>query len=134
MCIDRLQQGQQPACVEACPNNALLFGERDIILKEAHNRIGSNPDRYLDHVWGEKEYGGTCVLYVSDVDLSKLGWSEQALAGIPSLTNPLIAKTPFIGVSVAATLLSVNWIVRRRMRLASEQSNQPDDCERQEDI
>ena len=134
MCIDRLQQGQQPACVEACPNNALLFGERNQILGEAHNRISSSPDQYLDHIWGENEFGGTCVLYVSDVDLSELGWSEQALAGIPSLTDPLIAKTPFIGVSVAATLLSVNWIIRRRMRLAVEQSNQHDDCERQEDI
>ena len=132
MCIDRLRQGQQPACVEACPNNALLFGERNQILREAHNRISGSPDRYLDHIWGENEFGGTSVLYLSDVDLSELGWSETALAGIPSLTNPLIAKTPFIGLGVAATLLSTNWIIRRRMRLAAEQSNQHDDRERED--
>ncbi len=124
MCVDRLQQEKQPACVEACPSNALLFGERDQMLKEAHHRIDSNPDRYLRHVWGEDEFGGTCVLYVSDTDLNQLGWSEQILAGIPSLTDPLIEKTPFIGVSVAAGLLAVNWIIRRRMQLAAQHSNQ----------
>ena len=89
------------------------------------NRIENAPDRYLDHVWGESEFGGTCVLYVSDVDLSEMGWSEQALAGVPSLTEPLVDKTPFIGLSVAGGLLAVNWIIQRRMRLATEQSKAP---------
>ena len=124
MCVDRLQQEKQPACVEACPSNVLLFGERDQMLKEAHHWIDSNPDRYLRHVWGEDEFGGTCVLYVSDTDLDKLGWSEQILAGIPSLTDPLIEKTPFIGLSVGAGLLAVNWIIQRRMRLAAQQSSE----------
>jgi hypothetical protein len=34
---------------------------------------------------------------------------------VPSLTEPLISKTPFIGLGVAGSLLGVNWIIRRRM-------------------
>ena len=120
MCFDRLMEGKLPACVEACPQEALSFGEREDMLDIAHERIRSGRENYLPHVWGEKEYGGTSVLYVSDVDLGKLGWPGGAHEAIPSLTEPLISKTPFIGLGVAACLLGINWIVQRRMRLALE--------------
>jgi formate dehydrogenase iron-sulfur subunit len=124
MCIDRLRTGQQPACVEACPNDALHFGKRSQLIDEARGRIKSDPTRYLQHIWGEHEYGGTCTLYISDIDLNKLGWSRFATAGIPSLTEPLIEKTPFIGTGVAICLLGVNWIIRRRIALAGPDSGE----------
>jgi len=125
MCIDRLEQGKQPACVEACPNHVLTFGDRQTLLREAHRRIKADSDRYVQHVWGEEEFGGTCVLYVSDVDLKELGWDEVMTAGIPSMTDPLIEKTPFIGGGVAVGLLAVNWVIQRRMKLAADRSDDP---------
>jgi formate dehydrogenase iron-sulfur subunit len=118
MCSGRIVQGRMPACVDACPNQALRGGERDSLLEWAHRIIKECPDRYAPHVWGEKEFGGTGVLYISDVDLSRIGWPEEAAPPIPSLTEPLVHKTPFIGLGAAACLLGVNWIVRRRMELA----------------
>ena len=54
-----------PACVKACPADCLRFGTRDEILQEAHNRISAHPDKYVDHIYGEKEAGGTsCVVPV----------------------------------------------------------------------
>ena len=120
MCIDRLSEGRQPACVEACPNHVLTFGERDKLLKEAHRRLGADSQRYVQHVWGEMEFGGTGVMYISDVDLNKLGWDEIVTEGIPDITTPLIEKTPFIGGGVALSLLAVNWVIGRRMKLAKE--------------
>ena len=35
------------------------------MLALAHKRISDRPDRYVDHVYGEKELGGTSVLYLS---------------------------------------------------------------------
>ena len=118
MCDDLIGVGELPACVDACPYEALIFGERDALLAEAHRRIDEAPERYLPRVWGEEEFGGTSVLYVSDVDLGSLGWPEDTAAPIPSLTGPLIAKTPHIGLGVAGLLLGLNWIVRRRNELA----------------
>jgi formate dehydrogenase iron-sulfur subunit len=122
MCADRLAQGQRPACVEACPNSALQFGEREELLKEARRRIAED-NHYLPHVWGESEFGGTSILYVADVNLGSLGWPNQTKTPIPLLTEPLISKTPFIGLGVAFGTLGLNWIIRRRMALAVERSN-----------
>jgi hypothetical protein len=125
MCFTRLQKGHIPACVEACPQQALSFGAREDLLHRAHQRLRDNPARYLHHVWGEREFGGTSVLYISDVDLSVLDWPARPVESIPSLTEPLVHSTPFIGLTVAASLLGVNWVIKRRMRLAHEQQDAP---------
>ena len=120
MCVERLREGLQPACVEACPTGALTFGDREELLEEAHRRIQDSPGRYLDRVWGEVECGGTSVLCISDVDLGALGWPSPDAGSIPSLTEPLVAKTPAMGLSVALGLLGINWILGRRMKIAEE--------------
>jgi formate dehydrogenase iron-sulfur subunit len=120
MCHDRIAKNQLPACVEACPQGALESGERDTLLKIARKRIRENPGKYIDHIWGEKEFGGTSVIYISDVDLDRIGWPVHEPEAIPHLTEPLIHKTPFIGFSVALGLVGINWIIRRRMKLAGE--------------
>ncbi len=129
MCFNRLKEGKLPACVEACPNNAMTFGRRDELLVKAHQIIASNPDKYQNHVWGEKEYGGTSVMYISDVDPSKLDWPNMSSLAIPELTEPLISKTPFIGLSVMAGILSINWVIGRRMKLAAKRQSQAENLE-----
>ncbi len=119
MCFERLQDGQKPACVEACPNDALLFGDRDDLLGVARDRIRQGPN-YINHIWGETEFGGTSVLYVSDVDLAGLSWPEHIDTPISALTDPLIHMTPVIGMTVAFGSLGLSWIIRRRMTRASE--------------
>jgi hypothetical protein len=120
MCFSRVKENQQPACVEACPNQALSFGMRDELLNLAHRRIEAENTLYIPHIWGETEFGGTSVLYISDVDLSALDWPEPSFQAIPNLTESLIESTPFIGLGVASSLLGVNWVIRRRMQLERE--------------
>jgi len=126
MCFDRLKDGQQPACVEACPNQVMIFGDRDELLKKARERIASNPKLYKNRVWGEEEYGGTSVMYISDIDLDNMDWPQASALAIPELTEDLIHATPIIGLSVATSILGINWVIRRRMKLAAE-NNTPDD-------
>ncbi len=133
MCFARLEEGKIPACVEACPNQALEFGEREELLKLAHNRIGNESEKYLPHTWGEHEFGGTSVLYVSDVDLTALGWPEHDTVPIPAITEPLISKTPHIGIAVLASLCGLNWIIARRTRLMAVESNQEESEKKKDD-
>jgi len=44
MCYERLQEGEEPACVSECPEEALVFGKRRDLIEEARRRI---LDRHL---------------------------------------------------------------------------------------
>lgn len=120
MCYDRLKAGRRPACVEACPEGATIFGERDQLLAEAHRRIKDNPGKYIARVYGEKEAGGTSVLYISDVPLDFLsyrtGLGEEPL---PELTWGALSKVPPLMLGMGALMTGVYWIIGRRMKLAS---------------
>jgi Fe-S-cluster-containing dehydrogenase component len=75
MCPTRVANDMLPACVSACPTGALTFGNREDLLVEAKDRI-QNGD-YINHIYGEKEAGGTSWLYISDVEFSKLGFKTD---------------------------------------------------------
>jgi formate dehydrogenase iron-sulfur subunit len=117
MCAERIAQGKLPACVEACPQEVMTFGERSDLLRSAQETIRAKPGRYLPRVWGENEFGGTSILFISDVDLDSLGFPEQGAVGIPELTEPLISKTPYIGLSVCFGAWALSAIIERRNRL-----------------
>ena len=108
-----------PACVKACPADALRFGERKEMLQEARNRISSHPDKYVDHIYGEKEAGGTSVLYLSSVPFEKIGFPDswrQAFSGVipnwPSALFPLRCW-PWARCSAVPTLSSNEDACRR---------------------
>jgi Fe-S-cluster-containing dehydrogenase component len=47
------------ACAETCPTGAIKFGKRKELLEEARKRLAQSPDRYISHIYGEHEGGGT---------------------------------------------------------------------------
>jgi formate dehydrogenase iron-sulfur subunit len=78
MCFDtRLSKGKPPACVEACPNEVMTFGRRKDLIFEAHKRIDLYPDKYVDHVYGEKDVGGTAWMYLSPVPFDQVGFDTS---------------------------------------------------------
>ena len=118
MCYPRIQQGKQPACTEACPVQATIFGDRDELIAEAHRRIKENPGKYIDHVWGETEIGGTSVLYISDIDLGFLSYQPKLpTRPLPETTATAMKSVPFAFVGMGGFMLGLNWIIKRRQRL-----------------
>jgi formate dehydrogenase iron-sulfur subunit len=105
----RLINGEIPACVEACPTEALLFGTRRELLEEARTRIYSHPDRYVHHIYGETEVGGTSVLYLSAVPFEQLGLrTDLGTTALPELSTGFLYAVPIIFVLWPAFLLGVH--------------------------
>ena len=123
-------EGGMPACVSACPAGSTIFGNRDRLIEEAKKRIQDRPDLYLDHIYGEHELGGTCVLYITSKDAplnDVLGFPrdqelyKKALAvlkkgSVPALNDPWVKLTP-IWAGVVFTSLWGIWLIRRRSAL-----------------
>lgn len=77
-CYDtRLKNDLPPACVEACPREALTFGTRTSLLRIARQRIRENPDRYINYIYGEQEAGGTAWLTISGVPFTEAGFDTS---------------------------------------------------------
>jgi Fe-S-cluster-containing dehydrogenase component len=89
-CFDRVKnEGKIPACAEMCPPMCLSFGKYTEVLKQAHTKIKNDPDRYIDHVYGETELGGTSWLYLAGRDFKELGFQTFGPETIPSLTETI---------------------------------------------
>jgi Fe-S-cluster-containing dehydrogenase component len=76
-----------PACADRCPTEALTWGKRGDLLIEAHRRISEDPARYVDHVYGEDDAGGTSVLYLSAVPFENLGLENLGTRPIPEISE-----------------------------------------------
>jgi Fe-S-cluster-containing dehydrogenase component len=98
LCRHLQVQGKIPACAEACPTGATLFGPVAKLKEEARRRLSlkagteDKPERrflgsgeqtraraspkYLDYLYGEKELGGTQMLMLAGVPFAKLGMPD----------------------------------------------------------
>ena len=109
MCFERLQEGEKPACVTECPEEAIIFGSRRELIKEARKRIYENPNLYSDHIYGEHEAGGTGYLYLSSVPFDELGMrTDLGSTPYPEYTKTFLYSVPVVLTLWPAFLLALN--------------------------
>ncbi len=120
-CADRLKQGKPTACSEACPTGATKFGDREDLIREAYQRISSDPGKYVNKVYGLQEVGGTSIFYLSSVPFEQLGFKTQLQSSaLPMLTWNVLSKIPNIVGVGGVTLFGIWWITNRRITLERE--------------
>ena len=84
-------------------------------MAEAHARIASNPDHYVNHVFGEHEAGGTAMLYISDVPFEMLGFrTDVTRKEVPGYTWNIMSKLPAVVGSMAVVLTGASIFTRRK--------------------
>lgn len=116
-CADRTAEDGIPACVEICPVEALTYGKRYDLLKLAHKRIEKNPERYVNHILGEKEVGGTSWLYLAGTDFKNLDFPELGTKPAPGASEAIqhgIFKYFIPPVSLFALLGGIMWIGKEK--------------------
>jgi formate dehydrogenase iron-sulfur subunit len=122
MCYSRLAEGKVPACVENCPAEALMYGPRRDLIREARKRIVENPGQYVDHIYGEHEAGGTGSLYLSAVPFEELGLNTSIQKeSYPALSKGFLYSVPTIFVLWPAILLGIREATKNN-HLKSEEN------------
>ena len=126
MCYDtRLVKGELPGCVEECPTESFTFGRREDLFKIAHERIRRYPRRYLDHIYGENEMGGTSWLYLSGVAFKKIGMREDlGVTPAPALTASALASVPMVVGTWPLLLMGIYAVSKRKEKIATEEKEQ----------
>jgi len=131
LCNDRLDKGEKPGCVEACPRQAMLIGPRDEIVRLAEDRA----KRINGYIYGKAENGGTSTLYISPVSYDLINKTMVKKPGRPDMQPGIgrrMAATDTQGkAALAAPVLGLaaglaaagNWLSRRKADVAGEKTN-----------
>jgi Fe-S-cluster-containing dehydrogenase component len=129
LCRHRMPEGKYAACAQVCPTGATLYGKVKDLHVESQRRLALKPGeeavfprgninthdqsshtakaaKYLQHIYGEKEVGGTQMLKLSAVPFDKLGmpklpdrsFASQSETLQHTLYGGLLAPLAFLGV------------------------------------
>ena len=133
--VERIDKGQMTGCAEACPTGATLFGSRKALLEEAKRRMALKPGdiynyprgdvrhpdsyhekavpTYKQHIWGEKEAGGTNVMHISAVSFDKLGMPPVGDRSAASVAETVQHSLYGFMALPAMALAGLTYVVRR---------------------
>jgi ferredoxin len=106
-----------PACAEVCPREAVAYGYRRDLLEEARRRLAADPGRYNGKIFGERDGGGTQVLY-----LAAAGVTFEQL-GLPTLKersaaqfSESVSHAPYLyGATPIVLYGTLSFLVRRNI-------------------
>jgi Fe-S-cluster-containing dehydrogenase component len=137
LCKHRMAEGKYAACAEVCPTGATLYGpvaelKKEIARRKAlapgsetvfpRGRIGGGDSytgtvaKYVEHVYGEKEIGGTQVLHLSAVPFDKLNKPELPEEA-PAAASETLQGTLFHGmIAPVAFLAGLVYVAKRNVK------------------
>ena len=124
-CFERKKEGKLPACVEICPVEALMYGQRSEVVKIGRDKIKRNPDRYVNHIYGETEVAGTAWVYLSGKSIYEMGMPHLSSKHAPGVSEAIqhgifaYYVPPVLFYSILGTLM---WINKRRKEIDEEVS------------
>ena len=121
-CFNRItKEGGVPACVAICPVETMTFGKRTDLIDLAHKKIRDSPTRYVNHVYGENEVGGTSWMYLSAVPFNMIGFrTDLGTDPIPKMGKPFLSLVAPVFVTIPALAMGFHTFKARRDSLAKE--------------
>ncbi|MDO8789500.1 MAG: hydrogenase 2 operon protein HybA [Sulfuritalea sp.] len=148
LCRHRYKDGHYSACAEVCPTGATLYGKTSDLLIEAKRRIALKPGqparfprgklggpdqsyetpagKYLQHVYGEKEYGGTQVLKLSGVNFAKVGMPDLPPDAAAALSETIQHNLYGNLIMPFAVLGVMTYVAKRNVKPDEESSDKED--------
>jgi ferredoxin len=142
LCRHRYEEGHYSACAEVCPTGATLYGKTSDLLAEAKRRLALKPGapavfprgklggpdqsyekpagNYLQHVYGETEYGGTQVLKLSGVDFKKVGMPDLPPEAAAAMSETIQHRLYGNMIMPFAVLGTMAFFARRNTKAAAQ--------------
>jgi formate dehydrogenase iron-sulfur subunit len=118
LCTDHAKgTGANPACAASCPTEALVFGRRADLVATAKERIARRPDRYVNHLYGEHEVGGTTWMYLTGRPVQEVGLLSLPTTPPPERTEAIqhgIFKYGIIPTTFYGLLAGIMWYTHRQ--------------------
>jgi ferredoxin len=88
-CFEMIKDGGLPACAQICPREVITFGKKSDLLKLARWKMKNHPGKYVDHIYGEHEVGGTSWLYLASEPFETIGFPKLGTNAPPRLTEAI---------------------------------------------
>ncbi len=88
-CFEYIKDGGLPACAQVCPREVITFGKKSELLRLARWKMKNNPGKYVNHIYGEHEVGGTSWLYLSSEPFETVGFPSLGTKAPPRLTEAI---------------------------------------------
>ncbi|MDJ0762110.1 MAG: 4Fe-4S dicluster domain-containing protein [Myxococcota bacterium] len=123
MCYPRIKEGKTPGCADACPNGAILFGKRKDLIDVARERFRKLPEGYIDHIFGEHEFGGTSWLTLAGPSMTfgALGLPEGGgPTPLPELSSNFLSIVPLIVAIYPGLLAGFYAFSKRKDKLTQD--------------
>lgn len=112
-CFERIEEGQEPACVETCSPGALqFFKSYDDLVTEIDKIKAESASPVF--VYGLKENGGTRWVYVSDVPFDELHFPTYPAENYGESIESLLAQFGVIGVVAGVATAALYAYGKRR--------------------
>jgi formate dehydrogenase iron-sulfur subunit len=111
LCSDRVAVGLEPACIKACPTQALSFGSKEDMKDLAAERVLELKERGLQKaaIYDPAGVGGTHVMYVlphGDPELYRLPRDPQ-VSPLVALWRSGVAKTLGVVTMIAVVVAGI---------------------------
>lgn len=148
LCKGELVEGRIPACAQACPTGATLFGTYKALSVEIDRRKAMKPGEaaafprrtvdsgdtherpaaaYTEQVYGAKELGGTQVRYLSGVPFERFGLPvnlpERSYASVSETLQHTLYGKLIAPAVVLAGLVAAAWYGSRGLHDDEEEGH-----------